>query len=490
VGYLKNISLYSLGEVLSKSIQFLLLPLYAHFLAPADYGQLELTYLYGAVLIIFYGFIIENGYGRLYFDRKQGAYRDALFGTAFLFKLGSGAVFLGFSLLFADFFGKALFGSISGAAYLRLISLSVFLKALAEIPLKTLIVERRAVRFIVNNLFYLLVSLSTTVYFVVVLRLKITGVLYGQILGAAVQLATLLYSEWKKTYFHFSFQSLRGMLHFSVFLIPTQLASFVTFWSNRLFLLKFAGLEDVGTFSFGYKIASVIPILLTQPIKKASGPEIYELIDRPEACRQRIRQYTLVMLMFLSLFALALSVFAREMVQVMAAKSYASSHEVVFILSMGYVFVGLAGIVVAPIQITKKTWLITIAWALSAAANVALNLLLVPLLGKAGATHATMLSFLFILALYFFFAELVYRVRFEYAKYAAILLLVAAAHYALAAIRSPWLALNLALKGAGVGLTALLAFFLFVGRNERRRIRDKVLARMPFASRFTNNKIS
>ena len=480
LGYLKNISLYSMGEVLNKSIQFLLLPVYAHFLTPKDYGRLELTYLYGAVLLILYGFIVENGYARLFFDKKEQSYRDSLFGTSFFFKLATGAVFLGVSLVFSEFFGKLLFNFEKGAEYIQLISISVLLKSLAEIPLKTLIIEKRAMRFVINNSLYLLVSLSTTVYFIVVLRLKISGVLYGQILGAVFQLATLLYSEWKRTHFSFSFSLLKGMLYFSIFLIPTHLASFVTFWSNRLFLLKYANLEDVGTFSFGYKIASIIPILLTQPIKKASGPEIYELIDQPEACRKRIRQYTLIMLMFLSLFALTLSVFSREMIQVMAAKSFASSYQVVFILSMGYVLVGLAGIVVTPIQISKKTWLISITWALSAAVNIALNLLLVPCFGKAGATYATLLSFLFILVLYFIFAEMVYRVRFEYIKYSSILLLVSAAYYLLASIQSRWLLLDLSLKGIGIVITVFLMFTLFVSAEDRLRLRGMLAAKLSF----------
>jgi hypothetical protein len=63
--FIKNISFYSFGQILNKSIQFLLLPLYAHYLLPEDYGKLELTYLYGAVLVIFYGFIIENKTGSI-----------------------------------------------------------------------------------------------------------------------------------------------------------------------------------------------------------------------------------------------------------------------------------------------------------------------------------------------------------------------------------------------------------------------------------------
>lgn len=482
--YLKNLSFYSFGEILSKSIQFLLLPVYAHYLLPEDYGKLELTYLYGAVLVIFYGFIIENGYGRLFFDNKETAFREKLFGTAIFFKLSVGAFFLAASLLFSQPIASWLFDFARGAEYLRLISLSVFIKSLAEIPLKTLINEKRATRYVVNNLLYLVVSISSTIFFVVVLRLNIIGVLYGQILGASVQLVTLLASEWRPEYFGFSFSSLKGMLYFSLFLIPSQLASFVTFWSNRLFLAKFANLEDLGTFSFGYKIASVIPILLTGPIKKVSGPEVYELIDRPDECRGRIRQLTLVMLIFLTLFALALSVLSKELVMIMAAKSFASSHEVVFVLSMSYVLIGVAGIVVTAIQISKKTWLITITWTASAVINVLMNLWLVPLFGKAGATYATLITMLFILVLYFVFAEMVYRVRFQYKKYLSILLLASLIHYGAILVDSGSVMLNILLKAAVLVGTSFLFLRLFIDAQERKRLKQFLVTKLPFVSRY------
>ena len=323
----------------------------------------------------------------------------------------------------------------------------------------------------INNLIYLLVSLLSTVYFIVVLHLNIAGVLYGQILGASVQLLTLLISEWKRTFLSFSFPYLKGMLYFSLFLIPGQLASFVTYWSNRLFLQKFASLEDVGTFSFGYKIASIIPILLTNPIQKVIGPEIFELIDRPEECKKKIRQFTLIIFLVLALFALTLSLFARELIMVMAAKAYSSSHEVVFILSMGYVLVGMAGIVVAPIQISKKTWLITITWILSSIVNIGLNYMLVPPYGKSGATYASLLTFLLILGLYFLFGERVYRVGFEYGKYLFILGIVGAAYYGAIGVHIAAFALAIAFKSAILACTAFLLLILFVPAKDRFRLR-------------------
>lgn len=482
---IKNVSLYSLGEILNKSIQFLLLPLYTNFLSPSDYGKLELTYLYGGILVILYGFIIENGYSRLFFDKKDVLYRDVLFGTSFFFKFFSGAIFLLVSIVLSDSMATQLFNFEDGSMYIILISISVYIKSLAEIPLKTLVMEKRAVRYVVNNMTYLLLSILSTVYFVVIMDLKVIGVLYGQIIGASIQLITLMITEWKWTFLSFSFQYFKGMFWFSLFMIPSQLASYVTYWSNRIFLQQHTSLEDIGTFSFGYKIASIIAVLLTGPLKKAISPEIYELIDQPEECKKRIRQFTLIAFLFLTIFSLVLSMFSRELIMLMATKGYESSHEVVFILSMGYVIIGMAGIVVLPINITKKTWLITLTWVLSSGINVLLNFLLVPSFGKAGATYATLLTFLFIIVMYFIFSERVYKVNFEYQKYLLILGLSSVSYYSsMYLIHTDLIVVDILLKSVVLTLSIFLLLKLTVSQEDRMRMSKMLTSKIPFLKKI------
>ena len=67
----KDISVYTIGSILTTSVSFLLLPIYTRVLQPADYGQLELVYLVAAILSILYGLKVELGYTRIYFLKKE-----------------------------------------------------------------------------------------------------------------------------------------------------------------------------------------------------------------------------------------------------------------------------------------------------------------------------------------------------------------------------------------------------------------------------------
>jgi O-antigen/teichoic acid export membrane protein len=416
-----------------------------------------MIYLAGAILIIFFGFVIESGYTRIFFDKDDRLFKDHLFGTSFLFTLGCSLFFGLLISVFSFQVSGLIFNFQDGDYYLKLIVVFTFLKAMAEIPLKSLIVKKKARRFVLNNLLYVIVSLSSSIYFIVILKLNIAGVLYGQILAAIVQLITLLKTEFKKSCLHFSISYFKEMFYFSIFFIPTRLSAFVTYWSNRYFLQQYTNLEDVGTFSLGYKIASIIPLLLTGPLKKAIGPEVYAFIQKPDQCRLKIKHFSMLVLILLTSFSLSISLFSKELIKIIAPQSYMSSFEVVFLLSMGYVLIGLAGVVVLPIHIAKKPWLITISWILSSILNIILNYFLVRSHGKAGATYASLLTFLFILVVYFVFSELVYKVRFDYFKYGIILIIAFISYMGSLNVRTNILIVNIIIKFL-ILLISIIAF--------------------------------
>jgi O-antigen/teichoic acid export membrane protein len=471
---LKNVSFYSLGGILNKSIQFILLPLYAHYLTPEDYGLLELTYLYGAVLIILYGFLVEIAYSRFFFDKTSSDYRAKLFGTALIFKSSFGLLLLFISILFSDEIGVVLLGMENGGVYIKLISVSVLLKSLSTIPYKKIINEKKALRYVIINFIYVLFSLSFTVYFIVVLDYKILGVLYGQIIAASIQLVILLLIEWKQGSFSFSFGFLRSMLAYSIFLVPTQLATFISFWSNRWFLQEHSTMDDLGTFSFGYKIASVIPLLLTEPIKKAVRPEIFSLINEPERCRKNINRFAYITFAILGIAALGLSLLSKELVTIIAPETYLSSADVVFVLSFSYVLFGVAGIVVFAINILKKTHYITITWFISSAMNLLLNFYLVKNYGKAGATYATFITFLLTLILYFIFANKLYKVKFDIMRMGGLFVVFCLSYYFSILLTFNDLFVSIIFKGAIFISVLILIYQFFLKKEDKEIIKVKI----------------
>lgn len=422
----KDLTIYSLGTILNKGVMFLLVPLYTRVLVPADYGKLELVNTVGAILVMLYGLMVENGYARMYFQSREIDKRKELFFSGQLFNIVCSLVFGGISFIYAESIAANIFKFPGGADFLRLITVVTFLKVLTHIPFHNIRNRQKAALFVSMNLGYLILNVALTIIMLVVLKLGVKGVLYAQIISGTIELLALYYVTREENGLKYSLASLKMMLGFSVFLIPANLSGFILNLSNRYFLNEYQDLEQVGLYSLGAKLSGIIPFLFTDPVKRAFGPHFYKLMDQPERSKKLLADFSRVFFAGLALVALTISVFSRELVELMASASYGGSHSIVFILSTSYLFLGLAGVIVIGVHVTMKTWIISLIWLVSAGINVLLNILLIPAYGRMGAALATMLSVVFINISYFYAVSRIYPVKFEYLKYLQVLLMMIA----------------------------------------------------------------
>lgn len=382
-----------------------------------------------AILSILYGLKVELGYNRIYFLDKDVFYRKTLFMTGQAFNVFCSLVFI--LILFAniDFFSKMILDFDQGAYFLKLISIATVLEVLTYIPHSNLRLRYKAWSFVMVSILNLLVTVGFTIYFIVFLDLGVAGVLYGKILGTLATLIYLYYLTWSEFHFRISSSMLWPMLGFSVFLIPSNLSSLVLNMSNRFFLSEYQNLDDVGLFSLGAKIAAVIPLLITEPVKKAFSPYVFDLAEQPDKCKIVLSDFIRLFFAGLSVFVLAISIFASDLVAIMASKSFQGSSNVVFILSFSNLLLGMAALVVLAIHITRKTWIVTLIWIGSSLVNIALNVWLIPIYGRIGAAYATMLSILFILVMYIVAAQKVFPLIVPYLSIAKIAVFLVVFNY-------------------------------------------------------------
>ena len=86
----RHSSIYGLSNILNRIVSFILLPVYTHYLTPADYGLMDLLYFTTA----FIGMVLEMGINsavsRFYFESEDQKKRNLIISTAFYgFGVGS-----------------------------------------------------------------------------------------------------------------------------------------------------------------------------------------------------------------------------------------------------------------------------------------------------------------------------------------------------------------------------------------------------------------
>lgn len=385
--------------------------------------------LVAAILGILFGLIISSGYSRIYFDSKDGDSRRKLFATGQIFTLLCAVLFTAIIFTNVDWFSNTLLNSNVGRLPVFLITASTIFTVMIRIPLINLQIRQLPKQYIAANLIGFILTVSATIVFVVFYRLGVLGVLYGQLIGSVLQFIFLSIYSRREYKFGFSLAQLGVMLSFSVFLIPANLSGLILNMSNRWFLQEYQTIDDVGLYSLGAKFSAIIPMLFTEPVKQAFSPYLYQQIDNKEKLKKTLSDFTRLFFIGLSIVVLGISLMTREAILIIADKSFYGSQNVTFILSISFLFLGLAGIIVLGIQVTKKTWIVTIIWIFSSLINIILNFWLIPLYGRMGAATATLISVIIICICYFIAVAKVYPVKFNYLTFVIVLFLTVIFNY-------------------------------------------------------------
>jgi O-antigen/teichoic acid export membrane protein len=253
-------------------------------------------------------------------------------------------------------------------------------------------VEQRPVAFAIATVANVLITIGATVVLVVVFDKGATGAVVGNLLGTLVVYLVLLGYRRYQLGLTFDRTLLREMNRFGLPLVPAALMLWVINFIDRLFIAHFNGQGEVGLYSLGVRIASVI-VFLMAAFQLAWPAFAYSIRDDREA--KRTYSYVLTYLLLVMCWvALALAVLAPWLVDILAPKGrFDRSADVVPLLCFSVA--AYAGYTVLAIGIgrarqTQYNWIVAGA---AAAVNIALNLALIPPYGMMGAAVATLVAY-------------------------------------------------------------------------------------------------
>jgi hypothetical protein len=139
----KSFTVYGLGDVATSIISFLLLPLYARFLTPEDYGAIGLLLSVEVVAKIVFRFGLDAAFMRLYFDCPDDKARQRLASTLFWFLAAVGVAVLAVCQAGLPWLAAAM--GVSGyPGALRIVLLNTFIIGFYFIPFHVLRIDRSA----------------------------------------------------------------------------------------------------------------------------------------------------------------------------------------------------------------------------------------------------------------------------------------------------------------------------------------------------------
>jgi O-antigen/teichoic acid export membrane protein len=179
-------------------------------------------------------------------------------------------------------------------------------------------------------------------------------------------------------------------------LIVQELAGLVLDSGDRVMIRTYLGGNPLGLYSVAYGLASYVNTLLYTPIGLAIVP-IYMRLWNSEGRKQTIEFLSYGLKVFLmaagALFAIAAAA-SRDAVLLLASSKYQGAEALIPTLVAGLLIYTVQIFLSAGLLIKKRTLAMAVTLSVSAALNIVLNYVLLPMMGLQGAALATLLSYL------------------------------------------------------------------------------------------------
>lgn len=385
--------IYAVITGIRSGVAFLMLPIYARTVTPAEYGQLAIAWAIASLLTGVLTFGLESAVTRWYFRLKaEPEARKTFIASAWklLLVVPNLVVVVGWVVL-AGFFPSSLSIPLS---FLLLGSLQASLWVGATIvPFALLRAESRIGLYALLNGIFIGVSVAATTTLLYATHVGAIGWLVGN-LAATVALAVASgYAMRGYLPVRFSRSLVLPAIAYGIPLIPHVLALWALALVDRLILEAYRSSTDVGIYNLAYQVAMILLVLIVA-VNQGTIVEFGRAIHDDAAARVALRKVVTLQFSVTVTLAAVLALLGPVAIALLLPESYRPAAGYVGWLVLGTLSFSLSLLPMNGLTIlagkTRWVWLATSA---AAAANVALNFALIPTIGVAGAAYATALGY-------------------------------------------------------------------------------------------------
>lgn len=389
---LRHGSLYFIGNVITRFVSLLLIPLDTHLFTPSDYGTIVTITSVTRVMVIFVGLYLDSAYSRFYHEYKHDPvvlrkHISTLYWFVMLWGLAVVAVSLGVVAWVVR--PKIPIWPVFVLAFI-----SPLLSQLGMMCQAYLQQNHRSGLQVTVSLSNLFLNISVMLLAVGVFKVGLVGKFIGIFCGTGLffLLGTIILIREGYLRFVFSRPLLVQSLRFSIPLIPNIAAGWIAGFSDRILLSMYGPLAETGVYNVGYSLGMGLS-LFSQSIFMVYGPIIYALMtDNPHLARKRIERFVPYYFLLMLAVFFALSMFSREIVTVLTPIEYVEATAIVPIVLFAYFLGSQYQTAITILSFAKKTGTISSGAIGQAVVNLGLNLLLIPHFGKIAAAWTTVVA--------------------------------------------------------------------------------------------------
>ena len=405
--------LYALGNILSKAVAFVMLPVYTRYLSPADYGVAALIEMTLDVVTIAAGAQLAQGVFRFYHKAETEVERREVISTtlaslAVSFGLMGSVVFLG-----ADPLAELVFGTPEHAGLVRLAALNLCAQGAIVVPLAFARVQERSGLVVGATIVKLLVAVGLNLLLIVKARMGVQAIFVSTLVSNLVIGCWL--SAWTVRRVGLTFRPhvLRALLRYGVPLMAVQGATFLMTFSDRYFLQAWADETAVGLYNLAYQFGFLLLMVGFVPLDMIWGARRFQVAKTVDPGPALATMFRLINLSVVTV-GLGIALLVGDVLHVMSTAPFHPAAALVPVILVAYLLHGWAMLHDVGVLVRERTELLMIAnWVAAAVAIIAFAVL-IPRFVAFGAAIAAILAFGVRWSLTYHFSQRIWPIRYEW----------------------------------------------------------------------------
>src|SRR5262245_20066051 len=430
-------ALYAGSNLLQRGLAFLLVPLYARYFSRSEFGAMDQVVQGTLILILLTSLGLPQGLVRgLHLETRDEDERRKMIGALVVFLvpvalLASAALFAARGPLARIVFrgeGEPRWIALGAGLYLSM--------SLYQLPLELLKVRQEARRYVAWSIVTFVAVVAGNLWLIVGRGLGLAGMLAANAAAYAAVGVVLWSRTLGSIHLNTGFARLAPLLAYGLPMLPSLLCRKVLDVADRYMIPWYHGLDVLGVYVMGAKVAAIVEALLLVPFLYAWQPFFYSLSGDEEAPRVFAR-VTQVVALLLGFLFLAIEAARGPILDVLGRGRFADAGGIVTILILAVVCNGMQYCVSAGIHLRRKLTQAMGIMVAAAAVTVVLTLILIPPLAGYGAALATLAAYAVYLGGSFVLAQRHYPVPYAWGRLLNVVVQTGLAFAVMTQVESP-----------------------------------------------------
>jgi O-antigen/teichoic acid export membrane protein len=324
----KDSFIYLIGELLARSLPFLMLPYLTRKLGTEGFGELSYYLIWLGLFSIFIGLSQEGAIARYYYFYGKRALNTVV-QAGYVYNLVISLIlFLLCWLLKAEIMGYI----VLAAMFQSFVNVQLALRQCQKQPYKYIIIQ--LILSITNVIFTILALeffINEPVKFrivAIVVANFLTFIIVSMILGK-------LFSDKNKITKNRLRLGLLYIFSFGLPLILHQLSFFVKGQIDRVVIYKSFSLHELGIYSAAIQVSAILPVIL-MAVNKAILPYYYEKLKNNDVSLEKIKKYSIYSFAIVFVPSIFAAIIPENLYSTFLGNSFIGVKKIIILYLIGY----------------------------------------------------------------------------------------------------------------------------------------------------------